>query len=53
MGFASRRNTLREVGSLGHEHRQRAQEKVNWTGTYEQVARQLLRQWELESRWNQ
>lgn len=39
--------------ALGREHRRRAEEMVNWTGTYEQVARQLLRQWELERRWNQ
>jgi hypothetical protein len=39
--------------ALGREHRRRAQEMANWTGTYEQVAHQLLRQWELESRWNQ
>lgn len=42
-----------KLAALGREHRRRAQEMVNWAGTYEQVARQLLRQWELESRWNQ
>jgi hypothetical protein len=38
--------------ALGKEHQRRARTKVNWTGTYEQVAGQLLRQWEVESRWN-
>jgi hypothetical protein len=42
-----------KLTALGREHRRRAQKMVNWTGTYEQVARQLLRQWELESRWTQ
>lgn len=42
-----------KLAALGREHRQRTQEMVNWAGTYEQVARQLLRQWELESKWKQ
>lgn len=42
-----------KLTALGLEHRRRAREAVNWTGTYEQVVRQLLRQWELERRWNQ
>jgi hypothetical protein len=42
-----------KLAALGREHQRRAQEMVNWRGTYEQVASQLLRQWELESRWNQ
>jgi len=37
-----------KLAALGREHRRRAQEMVNWAGTYEQVAHQLLRQWELE-----
>lgn len=42
-----------KLAALGREHRRRAQEAVNWSGTYEQVANQLLRQWEFESRWSQ
>jgi hypothetical protein len=38
--------------ALGRQHRQRTQTRVNWTGTYESVARHLLRSWELEARWN-
>ena len=41
-----------KLAALGREHRRRAQEAVNWSGTYEQVAHQLLRQWEFESRWS-
>lgn len=41
------------LAALGREHQRRAQEMVNWAGTYEQVAHQLLRQWELESKWSQ
>lgn len=39
--------------ALGREHRRRGRAAVNWVGTYEQVASQLLRQWEVERRWNQ
>jgi hypothetical protein len=42
-----------KLAALGREHRRRTREMVNWAGTYEQVASQLLRQWELESRWKQ
>jgi hypothetical protein len=42
-----------KLAALGREHRRWTQEMVNWTGTYEQVASQLLRQWELESKWKQ
>jgi len=40
-----------KLAALGREHQRRAHQMVNWVGTYEQVVRQLLRQWELESRW--
>jgi hypothetical protein len=40
------------LGALAREHRHRAQATVNWAGTYEQVARQLLRQWQAEIQWN-
>jgi hypothetical protein len=38
--------------ALGREHRRLAQAAVNWTGTYEQAAGRLLRQWEAETQWN-
>jgi hypothetical protein len=42
-----------KLAALGREYQRRAQETMNWRGAYEQVASQLLRQWESESRWNQ
>lgn len=39
--------------ALEREQHRRGQPTVNWTGTYEHVAHQLLRQWELEARWKQ
>jgi hypothetical protein len=38
---------------LGREHQIRLGEVANWRGTYENAARHLLHQLELESRWNQ
>lgn len=40
------------LAALGRQHRQRTQAHVNWVGTYENVARRLLRSWELEAQWN-
>ena len=41
------------LAALGRQHRQQTQAYINWVGTYENVARRLLRSWELEARWNQ
>ena len=41
-----------KLAALGKEHQRRAKVTVNWTGTYQQVVDQLLRQWELESKWS-
>lgn len=38
--------------ALGREHRRHSGKAINWTGTYEQVARQLFRQWERERQWS-
>ena len=48
-GAASPRERLT---ALGRQHRQQTQAYVNWVGTYENVARRLLRSWEAEARWN-
>jgi hypothetical protein len=40
------------LARLGREHRRHTAKQVNWTGTYEQVVRQLLRQWEIETQWS-
>ncbi|MCK4451614.1 MAG: hypothetical protein KAX26_13595, partial [Anaerolineae bacterium] len=46
--------SLRErLTALGRQHRQQTQAYVNWVGTYENVARRLLRSWELEVQWSQ
>ena len=42
-----------QLARLGRIHRQLSGAVVNWTGTYENVARHLVRRWELERRWNQ
>jgi len=39
------------LASLGREHQRWSQAMVNWAGSYEQVARQLIRCWDMESRW--
>ena len=45
--------TFREkLAALGRRHRQQTGKVVNWAGTYENVARCLLRSWELEAQWN-
>ena len=36
---------------LGREHQRWSGTMVNWTGSYEQVARRLLRRWEMERQW--
>ena len=41
-----------QLAALGQRHRQETQVDVNWVGTYENVARRLLRSWELESEWH-
>lgn len=36
-----------KLAHLGEEHQRRTRTTVNWTGTYENVTRRLLHQWEL------
>ena len=36
---------------LGREHQRRSGAMVNWAGTYEQVARRLMRRWDIERQW--
>lgn len=38
---------------LGQTHRRKTKSAVNWAGTYESVARKLVRAWELEQKWSQ
>jgi hypothetical protein len=39
--------------ALARLHQQNTGMTLNWAGTYENVARRLLRRWELEQTWNQ
>jgi hypothetical protein len=42
---------VERLAALGREHQRRSQKMVNWAGSYEQVARQLIRSWEVQSQW--
>jgi hypothetical protein len=53
IGVSTEGNLREELILLGREHQRRTQMVVNWVGTYEDVARRLLRQWELEQQWSQ
>jgi len=49
-----RSGTPRErLERLGVIHRAYTRSAINWAGTYENVARKLVRRWRLEHRWNQ
>lgn len=41
------------MATLGQSHQQATGIKANWAGTYDNVARKLLRRWEMERRWSQ
>ena len=41
-----------KLAQLGREHQSRTRTSVNWAGSYEGVAKKLLRRWELERQWN-
>jgi hypothetical protein len=51
---------LSDIGGTAHErlarlgrlHQRLTRRQVNWAGTYTDVARRLLHQWELEAIWN-
>jgi hypothetical protein len=40
------------LARLGALHRARSGSAVNWAGTYDNVARKLIRRWDMERRWN-
>jgi hypothetical protein len=42
-----------KLAALGQQHRKQTHAAVNWAGTYQNVARRLLRSWELAALWNQ
>lgn len=41
-----------QLAALGQQHRRQTRVNVNWVGTYQNVARRLLRSWELAALWN-
>jgi len=52
LGLATQGTPQERLGRLGAAHRAHTRSAVNWTGTYDNVARKLLRRWSLEHRWN-
>ncbi len=44
---------VKRFKSLARLHAQKTGENLNWAGTYENAARQLLRRWEMERIWRQ
>jgi hypothetical protein len=43
--------TLEKLAALAGEHQRRSLKMVNWAGSYQQVARQLMRSWEVQGQW--
>jgi hypothetical protein len=53
LGVATQGTPQERLGRLGAAHRAYTRSAINWTGTYDNVARKLVRRWSLEHRWNQ
>ena len=53
LGLPTAGEPRERLAKLGQAHRHRANPAVNWTGTYENVARKLVRARELEQQWKQ
>lgn len=52
LGIATQGTPQERLGRVGAAHRAYTRSAINWTGTYDHVARKLLRRWSLEHRWN-
>ena len=52
LGLPRRGSHREQLARLGGAHRRLTGAVVNWMGTYENVARHLVRRWELEHQWN-
>lgn len=52
LGVSPRGEPCERLARLGQEHQRRTKVVANWAGTYENVARKLMRAVELETRWN-
>src|SRR5262249_41558732 len=46
------KNPDEKLHSLGQKHMKVSGKPINWKGTYENAARHLLHQWELDKAWN-
>jgi hypothetical protein len=53
LNLPSRGTTLEKLAALAGKHQRQSQKMVNWTGSYQQVARHLIRSWEVERLWEQ
>jgi hypothetical protein len=52
LGVPGRGAPRERLERLGAAHRARTGRAVNWTGTYENVARKLIRRWQAEQQWS-
>jgi len=52
LGLGTQGTPQERLRRLGAVHRIQSRATVNWTGTYDNVARKLVRRWNLERRWN-
>jgi hypothetical protein len=52
LGVSSIGKPRERLARLGLAHQQETRTIANWAGTYENVARKLVRAWELETRWS-
>jgi hypothetical protein len=53
LGIPGQLSLDEQLRILGHQHQQQTGILLNWTGTYENAVKHLIRQWELERSWNQ
>jgi hypothetical protein len=51
LNLPSQGTPLEQLAALAREHQRQSQKMVNWAGSYQQVARQLMRSWEMERPW--
>ncbi len=52
LGVPEQGTPAERLAGLGAAHRVHAGSAINWAGTYENVARKLVRRWRAEQRWN-
>jgi hypothetical protein len=52
LGLGTHGTPQERLRRLGAAHCAHSRSAINWTGTYDNVARKLVRRWNLERRWN-